>query len=763
MRIPAQLFYGRLLLALVGGLFCGALSWFDWVQPLDRVIYDIFNETTPLEYASDIVIVAVDEDSLLELGRWPWPRENHVELMRQLGAAGASAVAMDVLFAEAYQEYPTVDQLLADEFKQLGSVVLPVFIGQSGPGGSLREMPPIKPFMSAAAALGHVHIEVDSDGVARGVYLREGLGQPRWPHFAVALSQVLGLDVEPLPGVSDHRVLADPDPNAIIRSHANLIPFMGGAGTITRIPYAVVMKGRLPEDFLRDKIVFVGATAAGHVDNITTSLGQIPGVEINANIFHALRSGQLAQPLAHVNSSLLAFAIIALTVFGFTRLEPGRLLLAVLCAAILLPLASFLILHYLRLWISPAPMLLTLLFLYPLWNWLRLAAAMDFIQEQLLQLGQENRHHSFFEASAPNSNVPSADPVDAIMMQLGRAYREARQNHELVRDTMEQLASGVILAEYYGRILMVNDEARDLLALQGPGGELKSALGGIELEGKTELGELLGGLARPGDQFQCEGHSRANRRDLLLQGGVIGLNRPLLLLVLTDVSELKQSEKSRTEALNFLSHDLRAPLTSVLALIESARDTSPAETDIQLLGQIEKYIRANLSYAENFIQLAKLEQAALPRFDQCDAQSLVDNAVAQLYHSAIARDIELHIADSDDELWLNCSRDLVERVLINLIDNALKHSPNGSRMNISVSRESDWAVFEVSDEGQGIDPNDMQRIFDQFHQGTHARSGVGLGLRFVSAVASAHGGSINASNNPTGGSCFSLRIPLSSS
>lgn len=763
MKIPAQLFYGRLLLALVGGLFCAALSWFNWVQPLDRVIYDIFNETAALDYAPDIVIVAVDEDSLMELGRWPWPRENHVELLRQLGAAGASAVAMDILFAEAYQEYPEVDELLADELERLGSVVLPVFIGQSGPGRDLREMPPISPFTAAAAALGHVHIEVDSDGVARGVYLREGLGQPRWPHFALALSEVLGLAPEPLPGVSDHEVLADPDPNAIIRSHANLIPFMGEAGTVSRISYAEVMKGRLPQDLLRNKIVFVGATAAGHVDNITTSLGQIPGVEINANIFHALRSGQLAQPLSHIHSALLAFAIIALTVFGFTRLEPGRLLLAVLSAAILLPLASLLTLYYLRLWLSPAPMLLTLLFLYPLWNWLRLAAAMDFIQEQILQLGQENRHHSFFEVSPPNSRLQSADPVDAIMMQLGRAYREARQNHELVRDTMEQLASGVILAEYSGRILMVNDEARELLALEGPGGELESALGNIELEGNTELGELLDGLARPGDQFQCEGISRANRRELLLQGGVIGLNRHLLLFVLTDVSALKQSEKSRTEALNFLSHDLRAPMTSVLALIESARDTSTAETDVQLLGQIETYIRANLSYAENFIQLAKLEQAALPRFDQCDAQSLVDNAVAQLYHSAIARGIDLDIAESDDDLWLSCSRDLVERVLINLIDNAVKHSPDSSRVNISVSKESDWAVFEVRDQGQGIDPGDMQRIFEQFHQGTHARSGVGLGLRFVSAVASAHGGSINASNNPKGGSCFSLRIPLSSS
>ncbi len=760
MKNPGQLFLGRLLIALVGGLVCAALYWYSGVRPLDRAIYDALNEAAPMALADDVVIVGIDESSLAELGRWPWPRENHVQLLRELRDAKVRAVAVDVLFAEPYQQYPQVDAMLAEVIEQLGNVVLPVFIGRASPGGPLREIGPVPQLAQAAAGIGHVHIEVDNDGVARGVYLREGLGAPRWNHLAVVLAQVVGYDLSPLPGISNEAVLRDPDPDAIIRSHANLIPFMGDAGTVAQVPYVDVMKGRADPALLRDKIVFVGATAAGHVDNITTSLGQISGVEINATIFSALREQALMRPAPSWPVAVLGGLFVTLLLFFVTRLAPGRLLVVVVASVFLFLFLSYVLLTQARLWVSPAPVVLTILFAYPLWNWLRLATAMDFIQDQLVQLRKENTEG--FLAPPPAETVAASrpDPVDEVLLQLDGAYREARQNHELVRGTLEQLASGVILAELSGAILMVNDEARDILG--GPVREkiVEAALSRIQLGGDKPLRDLLAGLTAPGDVFETEAVAIDSGRDLLLQGGVVGFDRPLLLLVLTDVTALKQSEKQRTEALNFLSHDLRAPLTSVLALLQSAREDSTQRADPALLSQIEKYIRANLSYAENFIQLAKLDQAGPMIVDECDAHSLLDNAVAQLYHSAASRSIALNITVSDDDLWLNCSRDLVERVLINLLDNAIKHSEDGGEIDLGLEPEGDNVLFTVRDCGPGIDPQDIQRIFEQFQQGGHARSGAGLGLRFVQAVADAHGGTITAVNHPDGGSRFELRLPL---
>ena len=249
-----KLFDGRLLLALFAGLLCASLYWFGWARPLDRIIYDVFNEAAPLPVADDIVLIVIDDPSLEELGRWPWPREHHVTLLRRLQQASAAAIAIDILFTEPYRESPQVDVLLGETIAELGNVILPVFVGRDAGVGGLAEIPPVPSIAQAAAAIGHVHIEIDDDGVARRVYLREGLGQPRWRHFAVELAALLQQAPEPLPGDLDQAVLDAPNPRAIIRSHSNLVPFMGPAGSVPRVSYVDVMQGRVPPDALRDKL-----------------------------------------------------------------------------------------------------------------------------------------------------------------------------------------------------------------------------------------------------------------------------------------------------------------------------------------------------------------------------------------------------------------------------------------------------------------------------------------------------------------------------
>lgn len=836
--MPTQIFYGRMLLALAGGLFCAALSYFQWVQPLDRIVYDFYNETSFPANVDDIVIVAIDERSLLELGRWPWPRERHVELLRQLRAAETSAVAMDILFTEPTPEYPQVDNLLAQAIAAHGSVVLPVFISQINRDG-LQEMRPIPAVADSAAALGHVHIEFDSDGVARRVFLKQGLGDAQWFHFAAALSQILGSTTDILPGLVNTRVLEDPDPSAIIRSHENLIPLMGPAGTVQQLSYVDVMRGNAPPESLREKIVFVGATAAGQADNISTSLGQMSGVEVNANIFHALRSGTLASGVSPAISAGIVFLFTGITIVLFTRMSPRKLLLSVLFSALALLLASYSILHFWRLWISPASIILTLLIVYPLWNWIRLDATLGFIRRQLEKLEEENtsplttskrsdiertaellkslghvawwewgpnypaqqfskrerewQHrsgtssrafslkegcasftlnwhtghepvaaqlHKLFahESAHVSDSMPTPDLLNIRLNQLDSAYREAKQNRDLIRGTLEKLGAGVILADLSGDILLINQQAKDLLCLSDDDKALLTALAGVELPQNRTMTDLVDPLLIQSEAFSCEGRSRSQGRDLFFQGAVIGSDKTLMLFVLTDVTELKRSERSRTEALNFVSHDLRAPMTSVLALIEDTKNGPAHKINEGLLAQIEEYIRKNISYAENFLQLAKIEHGGPLRLIDFEASSLIENAVSQLFHTAQKAGITLKMTYPADDVWVRCDSAMIERALINLIDNALKHSTRGDSISITLRANEDYAVFEVSDQGDGVSAADMNRIFDTFEQGKEAKAGVGLGLQFVKAVAATHGGKVSVVNIAQAGACFSFEI-----
>ena len=840
MKPPAQIFYFRLLLALAGGLLCAALASLHWIVPLDRMVYDFFNESNPMPIADDIVIVAIDENSLRELGRWPWPREKHVELLRQLKLAGAAAVGLDILFTEAEADYPEVDVLLAEAVSAHGAVVLPVFIAHDIRGNQLQEVLPIDVLREAAAGLGHVHIEVDGDGVARRVFLREGIGQPRWPHFSAAIDRLLTQGPVDLPGDANPRSTSVYDSATMVRNYENLIPFMGRAGSVPTLSYVDVIKGRVPLHYLRDKVVLVGATTAGYVDNIATSLGQISGVEINANILHALRTGQFVRPVSAGIAGLVMFLLAASGIMLFTRTAPRQLILGVLGGLVVLPLGSFLLFFFWRIWLSPAPIVVTLIIAFPLWNWLRLDAAVGFIGRQLQKLEQENRqlepargwsdiertatfleslghvrswhwgpgdapgaaadddrHWHFANHSSrkcfcvdgrirrltlhwnPESEfvVPrlpllfresgeagvrarsGADFVDLNLRALEHAYTRARRNHNLIRATLEQLESAVILAELSGEVVLVNDQAKVLLNIKTPCRELMPTLRSITLARQQNIADLINALIFRGVHFESEGVATASRRDILCHGALINPDHPMLLVVVVDVSELKKSEKLRAEALNFLSHDLRAPLTSVLALIESVTAGKTGAHDTVPLEQIEKYIEQTLSYADHFLHMAKLEHAGATRMEDTDASSLIDNAVAQLFHTSKKKGVDVRIAYGDATVWLRCDRSLMERALLNLIDNALKHSREGSRVTVELDRDPDCAIFHVSDQGEGIAASDMERIFDDFEQGTGSSGGVGLGLRFVFAVSKSHGGSISVKNNVPAGVCFTLKVP----
>ena len=837
---PAKKFFlSRLLFALIGGVFCALLSYFKLIYLLDTVAYALINEATPLPPSDDILIIAIDDRSLLELGRWPWPRERHIELLRQLNQAGVKAAAIDIVFAEFDNQYPETDQLLSDTVAANGNIVLPVFIGLADRGGQLLEFGPIKPLADSAAGLGHVHIEVDNDGVARSLYLREGLASAYWEHFSLVLARQLLVAPDPLPGAKNISAEEPQGTVAIARSNKVLLPFMGPAGTVEAISFVDVLRGRVPERILRNKIVFVGVTAAGHVDNISTSLGQISGVEINANIFQALRHNALTQPLGELPSALLSFALFSLALMAITKLHPRYLLLASLGCVLALPLMSALLYLKASLWFSPAALMLSLLIAYPLWNWLRLETLVSFVNQQLTRLIEENRNTDFHWSWAEieraarllktlgtisswqlNNNSPSAlgehsegweifpnavrrtffhngesreltlemskgqtfsatqlnlvfpdnlamqpiasltgDPIENNLRQLEGAYLQARHGRTLISNLLAQLSSGVILADTSGRVLLLNQQARNLLALQQPECQLFEALERIEFTTDTDIQQSIKELILDSIRFFHEGVTLDGNRNLFVRGRLIHLDQPAVLVDITDVTDLKASETRRLEALNFLSHDLRAPLSSVLALIEGARTEHPDQINLQLLENIEHYIQNNLDYAENYTQVARLDFARQSEFSECEAQSLIDNAASMIYHAASGRNIHLDLQLSDEDIWINCNRTVLERAIINLLDNALKYSFDNSTVTVSLLSTYNKAIIQVIDQGSGMSKEECERIFNAYQQGSNIRSGVGLGLYFVSGAVKLHNGTVSVKSQPGMGSEFTLTLP----
>ncbi len=186
-RLPTSWAFISILLA---GLSLSLIHT-DWLWRWDQLMYDSQLNLWSRPAPDDIVIVAIDAQSLSRIGRWPWSRRLHVQLLQRLTEAGAKAIVLDILFTEAEQHSPDADNSLIDAVAASGRVVLPIVFEQSGPDGLLVETLPMPALSQAAAALGHVHIDLDPDGIARRVHLLEGLGTPRWPSLGVAVLRLL--------------------------------------------------------------------------------------------------------------------------------------------------------------------------------------------------------------------------------------------------------------------------------------------------------------------------------------------------------------------------------------------------------------------------------------------------------------------------------------------------------------------------------------------------------------------------------------------
>ena len=857
-------FPGRLLLIISAALLSGVLAYSKITETFDNVFYDGISRLVESKIPQDILLIAIDERSLLELGRWPWPREKHVALIDVLKESDVRAIAVDIIFAEPDVDFPETDQRLSDTVAKAGNVILPVFMGLAEQQGKILEIEPIQPLADNAAGLGHVHIDIDKDGVARHVFLKEGLGDAHWKHFALVLHEfIVGQEIEEIPGITRTGALPKSAETLNVRNYLNLIPYINHPESIETVSYVDVLAGRVPKEALRNKTVFVGATAAGMGDQITTPVGQRSGVEVNAHIYHALREGTLITPVSTLLYGLFCAVIMGFFLWLTTRLPPLFFLLSMVLLSLGILILSFIALHLFRLWLPPVPVIVSVLVAYPMWNWWRLENVVAFLRQELA-VTQENitfnalsrskmdiiKNMSFLrdmgtitgwvlfdgagrkidsfgpmEASAdfyrfteswshqnfissklvkspegkyklavmwdehdyrgrdkislfipdnPSESEPYPDGGDQIantIWQLSRTNLVVEANRKIIDGSLQQLSVGVILARFDGVSLVVNEQAKELLAIDVKNPQLFDLLENINLMGDQSWKVLINELAFFEQSFTVQGDISSSGRTILCRGRVIHAVAPLLLINITDITELKKREREKTEALNFLSHDMRSPMTSVLALIEGAKEENLQPGQALLLRDIEGYIHQNLSYAENFIQLAKLENIQKMIIERCDVHSLIYNAVLQIYPSAKLRNITIHYPETNPELWILCDSRLVERAIVNILDNAVKYSSENTRIDVDTEVVNTSVEIKISDQGNGIPEADLHQLFDCFKQGSNAssgpRSGVGLGLRFVMAVCEKHQGTVTVKNNDGlndgSGALFTISLPLDTS
>ncbi|WP_421569869.1 CHASE2 domain-containing protein [Stenotrophomonas sp. PD6] len=356
----------RIALSLLVGALAALASQGQWFWKQDEAVYDAY--VGAWDYTPDprLLIVAIDDDSLQQIGQWPWPRSTHARLLDRLTHAGTRRVVLDLMLSEPDRQDSAQDAELAAAIRRNGHVVLPVLAAPANGPGMAEELLPIPMIAANAATLGHSDIEVDGDGVARGLYLTAGIGSPHWPALGLALADQRG----PLPGLID----ADTHPASPYqwrRNHFVRVRYAGPPDSIPQVSYVDVLNGEVDPALLQDRLVLVGMTASGIGPRLLTPTARerwMTGTEYQANVASMLLAGKAITPLALPWQAALSGLLVALCALGLTLPR------AVASALLALPMAlltSFVLLRAGNLWFAPAAALvftLVVIFAWVLWR-----------------------------------------------------------------------------------------------------------------------------------------------------------------------------------------------------------------------------------------------------------------------------------------------------------------------------------------------------------------------------------------------------------
>jgi signal transduction histidine kinase len=230
--------------------------------------------------------------------------------------------------------------------------------------------------------------------------------------------------------------------------------------------------------------------------------------------------------------------------------------------------------------------------------------------------------------------------------------------------------------------------------------------------------------------------------------------------------ELETLERSRRDLVANVSHELKTPITAIRAHLENVLDgverAEPATLAV-MLGQVERLGRL----VDQLLELSKLESGEVPlRREPVALRPLVDELLSEVAVGVAGRSLELGNEVPDDLVPVRADRERLHQVLFNLVDNAVRFTPDGGSVTVAARRDGGSVEVSVADTGIGIAAEHLPRLFERFYRADQARAredgGTGIGLAIARSVVEAHGGTISASSEPGRGSVFRFDLPVAS-
>ena len=408
--------------------------------------------------------------------------------------------------------------------------------------------------------------------------------------------------------------------------------------------------------------------------------------------------------------------------------------------------------------------------------WLALGAfatwyAVAQVTEPLARLSESVRQL----AAGDDGKPPSANAADEMAMlsadveqirrNLSRGVGELQTNAERLQAVLSSMREGILAVGPDKTILLANDAGRELLEFSAAEPQGRPLLEVTRV--RPVYDAVQDAFAQPEPiqrEFDVVGSQR--RRLALRANRLPGNPCPGVMVVLHDVSDIRRLENLRRELVANVSHELKTPLAAIKAYAETLRlgAVNDPEHNLAFVARIEEQAERLHQLILDMLQIARVE-AGDETFEIVDVplREVFDECAAQFADAAAARKIEFRVDPPDENMLVRADEEGVRTILSNLVDNALKYTPEGGRVAVRAMPNHRFVALEVQDTGIGIAEKDQARVFERFYRADKARSrelgGTGLGLSIVKHLAQAFGGTVGLDSRLREGSTFRVSLP----
>lgn len=378
-----------------------------------------------------------------------------------------------------------------------------------------------------------------------------------------------------------------------------------------------------------------------------------------------------------------------------------------------------------------------------------------------------NEHHARMDLGGNGELGEFAKNYNEMIKNLYNTFDELEYKNLQLRSILKSISNGILAIDIEGNILLINDEAKKMINCPKE----------VMVEGRNMSFAIRNDIILK--QIMMFMGSKENEKTVInlddgrffrikLDPVYLQNNKSIVIgsiVNIEDISERVRVENMRKDFVANVSHELKTPLTSISGFAETLKlnENIDKETRNRFLTIIDGEANRLKRLIEDILTLSFIENDKKEEKESINLYSVYRRVEDMLMISAKTKNIEL-VCEADESISIQANADYVKQIILNLVDNAIKYTPENGAVNVKIFTEKENAVIKVSDTGMGIPKEDQSRIFERFYRVDKARSreigGTGLGLAITKHIVMNLGGTISVESELEKGSTFTVKIPI---